>query len=222
MENLCLCDKDIEILRYFVKGKKLEKKIKKAEEKLKTKACSIIFKETELKSESERKELGILENKMFFDLSFSLYKEYLRLLELKAYKMKLLIIDKDLTVLDKSVLERLCFYAASCDVLTENKNKAEKLADFIFKQNGFILKVSDTVNQNAYDGVICIENKTLKVDGKIFIKDIDLGIAELKEFGISPYEIKEKLENEGFEFQYVKTLGSTAIFKLKQKNQQRH
>ena len=214
-ENLTLCDKDIEILRYFVKGNKLEKKIKKAEEKLKLKACSVIFKETELKSENEKKELGILENKMFFDLSFSLYKEYLRLLELKAYKMKLLIIDKDMTVLDKAVLERLCFYASSCDVLTENKNKADELADFIFKQNGFILKTSETVNQNAYDGVFDINNKTLKVDGKIFIKDIDLGIAELKEFGISPYEIKEKLESKGFEFQYNKTAGSTAIFEVK-------
>ena len=26
MENLCLCDKEIEVLRYAVKGKKLEKK----------------------------------------------------------------------------------------------------------------------------------------------------------------------------------------------------
>ena len=215
MENICLCDKEIEVLRYIVKGKKLEKKIKKAEEKLRLKACSVVFKETELKSESEIEKLEVLENKVFFELAFSLYKEYLRLLELKAYKMKLLIIDKTLTVLDKSVLERLCFYASRCEVLTENKNTADELANYIFKQNGFILKIPETINQNSYGGVFDINNKTLKVDGKIFVKDIDLGIDELKELGISPYEIKEKLENEGFEFQYDKTIGSTAIFKVK-------
>lgn len=206
---------EIKVLTLSLKGKKLEKKIKKAEEKLRLNDCQFILKEMCLKDKKEEERQKTSEKKEFFSLAFELYREYLKILELKAYKMKLLIIDKDLISVGKAELDRICFYSASCDILTKNSEKAEELSEFIFNQNGFFVNVKRETGQSGYDVIFDIENKTLKVDGKIFIKNVDLGLENFLKFNLNPFELKENLENLGIGFAYNKTVGNTAYFKIK-------
>lgn len=208
-------DTEIKTLSISLKGKKLEKKIKKAEEKLRLNDCAFVIKDIDIKDEEEREQLNNLEKKIFFDLTLELYKEYLKFLNLKAYKMKLLIIDKDLISVEKEDLDRICFYSASCDILTENIEKAGRLSEIIFNQNGFFVNIKREITKNVYDAIFDIENKTLKVDGKIFINKLDLGLENFSKYNINPFELKEKLESLGIGFAYRKTVGNTAYFKTK-------
>lgn len=208
-------DFEITIFEVICSPKKIEKKIKKAKERLSLKGCQLILKDKGLKSESEAEKTKVLEDKVFFDLAFELYKEYLKFLELKAYKMHILIIDKDCTAICKAVLERICFYSSKCDILTDNTEKAKRLADHIFKQNGFFANVRKETVQSGYDAVFDIDNKTLKVDAKIFINKIDFGLESLSEYNISLLETAEKLKDAGFRLCYTKTVGTRAYFEIK-------
>lgn len=199
----------------ILRGKVSEKKIQKAEKRLNEAGCSFVIKEKYLKNETQLKDIKVLENKVFFESAFELYKEYVRLLELKAYKMKVLIIDKNLSAVNGEFLKRLCFYSSKCDILTEEVRRAEEIADYIFKHNGFFVSAKETVSQSSYDAVFDLDNKHLKMAGRVFINKLNLGLDEFSQFDINMFELLYMLEKEGFKNSYVKTVGSTAYFEIK-------
>ena len=88
--------KGFEVKQIVLKGKITDRKIQKAYKKLESFGADFILKENSLKSDEEKKELFIYENRFFLNLAFELYKEYIRCLFLKAYKMKVVLIDKKL------------------------------------------------------------------------------------------------------------------------------
>lgn len=203
------------LLEAVCRGKYSEKKTAKGRKRLENRGCSTILKERCIKTQSELYETEVLKNKIFFELAFKLYKEYIKRLELKAYRMKLLIIDKKCSAVSKAAVERLSFYSAKCEIITDNIKKAEDISEYSFRENGFFVSVSSEGVQSGFDAVIDMDSRTLKIAGKIFIKRFEFEAAKLFEFDIDGLEAAEALEKAGFKICYTKTVGNTAYFEIK-------
>lgn len=211
-KQISLKNAEITVCSVYCSGKRLEKKIKKAEEKLTDAGCSVVIRDDSLKTAEQLLKRSAAEKKMFLELALRLYKEYLKQLGLKAYKMKLLIADRDCCAVNRTFVERLCFYSSKCDILTNNIRKAEEICEYIFGQNGMLMEVGN-IGQTGYDAVFDIDNMTFRIAGKVFIKNLDFGLSEFSEFNVSPLEIIEILEKSEVKFRYDKTKGNTVYFR---------
>lgn len=211
-------DFELVLMQAEICGRSLDKKLLKAEKRLKKYGADVVLKGDDLKSEAEEKVLLESEARLFIRLALKLYTEYIRLLDLKAYKQKLLIIDRGCKAVSKSIMETVCFYSAKCRIITDNLKKAERIAEHIFKENGFYTEVSESGEKKDFDAVIDVDKKTLKISGKAFTDKIDTGIPEFTELNIGPLEVLKAFEEQGFKISYLKTVGSTAYFNIKNKN----
>ncbi len=207
-------DIKVTVINAFVFGKKLKKGIEKAKKRLSKKNAEIVLKDISLKNEEENIRLFELERKVFLNLAFKLYIEYIKLFELKAYKMKVLIADKRCVATDKALMEQMCFYSARCDIGTDNFKKAEKIADFIFAENGFFTEVKDNFNLSDYDAVINVDDKTVKISNKVFVDKIDFGVSEITDYNLNRFEVIKMLSDFGYKINYVKTVGNKAFFEI--------
>ena len=217
-KKVCLKNGEIELFEEGLSRKTLKKRLDKKEKKLYSKGFGTVIKALDIKTEKELLELEKLEKKVFLKFSYPLYKEYLKILELKPYKMRVLLIDKDLSAIDKEFLERLCFYSSNCSILTENIRFAEDLADIMQKQNGYYIEIKNSVKTGDFDAVFDLRKRVLKVAEKVYIDNIDFGISELSKYNVSSFEVQYVLEKMGYKTEYIKTTGHTAYFKIK--NQQ--
>lgn len=216
-QPLTLGDFEASVVKAPFFGKITIKKLEKAKMRLQKCGCSVILKDIGIRGEAEHWELLELEAKVFLRIALKLYMEYIKILGLKAYKMKLLIADRNFLSVNMSIIESICFYSSRCDIKTENTQRAEYICDTVYKQNGFVMNVLKDEEPKGYDAVFDVDNKTMKIAGKVFINTFDAGILNVSGVNLSLLEMLKIFEEAGNKIGYKKTVGSKAYFDIKPK-----
>ena len=201
----------IEIISVKLCGRSNKKKLTKAYNKLE-KMCDVVICENYFDTKA---------HKMFFyETAFYIYKNLVRKNDIKPYKQKLLLVEKDLSVVNKKRLETICFWCSECCIYTNDVEKAKLLCSYISENCGAVFShINCEYGISGFDVVFELDNYSIKISKNIFINKFDFGFSEISDrFKIPQLALAAELYGAGFNPVFIKTEGRSALFTFTNKN----
>ena len=151
----------------------------------------------------------------FLELCIILYREIINNENLKPYKLKVLIYDGELSVLNKSILERLCFILSECHIISNKKEPVFGLCDYMKSLYGATYRVCEEPDLFKYDAIIDLDNLLFRMGRNIYINNLDFNFSDIEEkLHITQINLATFLFYKGYKVKLKKIEGRKAYFKL--------
>ena len=190
---------------------KNNKKLFKVRNKLE-KMCDVVLCENSFNTKMHKT--------FFYETAFHIYKNSVRENDIKPHKQKLLIVDSELSVINKKRLETICFWCSECFICTNDIQKANCLCSYMSDECGAAFScINYKYGISGFDVVFELDKFSVKICKNIHINKFDFGLSEISErFKIPQLVLAAELYGAGLNPVFVKTEGRCALFTFTNKN----
>lgn len=196
-KNLIVYEKNV-----YLNKNKLEKNINHIEYKLSGQVDLIYRENNKIKD-------------FFLNLCILLYEKIINKEKFKPYKLKVLIYDGELSVLNKQVLEKLCFMLSECHIISKRREAVSKLCDYMKKNYGATYRICDEPEFFKYDAVIDLDNLSFRMRRNIYINDFDFDFSDIEnQINIKQISLASFLYYSGCKVEFKEIKGRKAYFEL--------